>query len=226
MFQEAVRNNVSIHTQAVDLNFGKEFDFSEAPIMESVPTEPAKAGVDEQSEVILGLKFEGVSGDKDKILAIHHSLPDGQNHEKILVVGRSAARLAWACAYKRPYSTVYFFDKEAAMPLIPDRTHGQLMRLDRIPELYPGSCDRIVCLSECDEVIKPWFQDRTINPSCKLMTCCRRDELVGAFAQWGRIEQCDGGVYEVAFGRWRIEIGEHYVSPNIPVTEAVGVPPE
>ncbi len=226
MFQEAVRNNVSIHTQAVDLNFGAEFDFSETPIMESGSTEPAKAEVDDKSEVILGLKFDGVSGDKDKILAIHHTLPDEQNHEKILVVGRSASRLAWACAYKRPYSTVYFFDKESAMPVIPDRTHGQLMRLDRIPELYPGSCDRIVCLYECDEVIKPWFQKHAVNQSCKLMMCCRESDLVDTFSQWGSIEQCGGdSVYETPVGS-RIGIYEHWVNPDIPVTLAVGVPPE
>lgn len=222
MFQEAVRNNVSVDTKAVDINFGSDFDFSDTPIMESDAPEPPKVGPEGQSEVILGLKFNGISGDKDSILAIHQSLPDGQNHEKILVVGASAARVAWACAYKRPYATVYYCDKEGSMPPIPDRTHGQLMRLERVPELYPGAFDRIVCLSECEEVMKPWFISQSVNQSCKLMACCTEDGFFDVFSQWGSIKKIEGGVYETV-GGCRIYILEHWVSPDTPVTLATGV---
>lgn len=223
MFQEAVRNNVSVDTRAVDLNFGSDFDFSDTPIMESDAPEPPKVEPEGHSEVILGLKFEGVSGDKDSILAIHQSLPDGQNHEKILVVGASAARVAWACAYKRPYATVYYCDKEGSMPLIPDRTHGQLMRLERVPELYPGAFDRIVCASGATEVIESWLCSPSVNRTCELVTTLgfqEARELFSSIAPHGKI---DGSVYEESPGN-RVHIHDNWVNMSSCVTIIYGVP--
>lgn len=188
MFQEAVRNNVSIHAQAVDLNFGKEFDFSETPIMDNsqpVKEETANSVV-ENSAVLWGRRFDGMKHTKSVLEILNALIPVG-SHYSVAVLGKDARIAAWACAAERPMASVFCcgeYGESTEIQLASARKPEsglitQVLRSD-VVDIPAGSVDAIVyCGGDVGfSVVQKWLE----SPRSDTLICLEEAEsILGLF---------------------------------------------